>query len=212
MRDCMMIVPPNAMKKRIVVAITGASGAVYARRLLQCLAGAGTDIHLVISPYGRRLLKDELGIVTPTPESLVGPEAAHAITVHAYGDVGAPLASGSFLTDAMIVCPCSSNTLGEIAAGTGSNLISRAAAVHLKEARRLILVPREMPLSQIEIGNMLRLSRSGAILCPASPGYYMLPRRIEDLVDFVAGKLCDLVGVPHSLHTRWQPSHGALED
>jgi 4-hydroxy-3-polyprenylbenzoate decarboxylase len=194
------------MKKRIVVAITGASGAVYARRLLQCLAEAGTDTHLVMSPYGRRLLKDELGMARPTPENLVGPEAANSITVHSYRDVGAPLASGSFLTDGMIICPCSSNTLGEVAAGTGSNLISRAAAVHLKEARRLILVPREMPLSQIEIGNMLRLSQAGAILCPASPGFYMLPKRIEDLVDFVVGKLCDLVGVPHSLNTRWNPS------
>ncbi|HKQ49242.1 MAG TPA: UbiX family flavin prenyltransferase [Phycisphaerae bacterium] len=193
------------MKKRIVVAVTGASGAVYARRLLQCLAEGDVEIHLVLSPYGRRLMKDELGIVKPTPESLVGPEKAKTITIHAYRDVGAPLASGSFLTDGMIVCPCSSNTLGEIAAGTGANLISRAAAVHLKEARRLILVPREMPLSQIEIGNMLRLSQAGAIICPASPGYYMLPGKIEDLVDFVAGKLCDLVGVAHELNTRWQP-------
>lgn len=196
----------NAAKKRIVVAITGASGAVYARRLLQCLASAGVETHLVMSPYGRRLLKDELGIVKPTPEVLVGPEWAKAITVHPYRDVGAPLASGSFLTDGMIVCPCSSNTLGEIAAGTGSNLISRAAAVHLKESRRLILVPREMPLSQIEIGNMLRLSQAGAVICPASPGFYMLPKKIDDLVDFVAGKLCDLVGVAHSLNTRWSPA------
>jgi 4-hydroxy-3-polyprenylbenzoate decarboxylase len=193
------------MNKRIVVAVTGASGAVYSRRLLQCLAQPGVEIHLIISPYGRRLIRDELGIVKPTPESLVGPEKAGFITLHAYRDVGAVLASGSFLTDGMIVCPCSSNTLGEIAAGTGSNLISRAAAVHLKEARRLVLVPREMPFSQIEIANMLRLSQAGAIICPAAPGFYMLPTRIEDLVDFVAGKLCDLVGVAHSLQTRWKP-------
>ena len=193
------------MRKRIIVAVTGASGAVYARRLLQCLADGGVDIHLVLSPYGRRLIRDELSIAKPTPERLVGPEKAKSITVHAYRDVGAPLASGSFLTDGMIVCPCSSNTLGEIAAGTGANLISRAAAVHLKEARRLILVPREMPLSQIEIGNMLRLSQAGAVICPAAPGFYMLPKRIEDLVDFVVGKLCDLVGVAHELKTRWQP-------
>src|SRR5262249_34968632 len=116
------------------------------------------------------------------------------------------LASGSFLTDGMIICPCSSNTLGDVASGTGANLISRSAAVHLKETRRLIIVPREMPMSQIEIANMLRISQAGGILCPASPGFYMLPKSVDDLVDFVVGKLCDLVGVTHSLHTRWVDS------
>lgn len=193
------------MAKRIVVAVTGASGAVYAQRLLQVLALGGAEVHLVISPHGRELFRDELGIEQPSPETLVGPQEAAAVRMHAYRDVGAPLASGSFLTDAMIICPCSSNTLGDVAAGTGSNLISRAAAVHLKEARRLIIVPREMPLSQIEIGNMLRISQAGGIICPAAPGFYMLPKRVEDLVDFVVGKLCDLVGVPHGLNTRWTP-------
>lgn len=191
--------------KRVVVAVTGASGAAYARRLLECLAGSGAETHLVISPYGRRLFADELAIPKPTPTALVGPRLAPFITAHRYRDVGDTLASGSFLTDAMIVCPCSSNTLGEIAAGTGANLISRAAAVHLKESRRLILVPREMPLSQIEMENMLRISRAGGIICPASPGFYMLPRSVEDLVDFVVGKLLDLVGIEHTLRTRWQP-------
>lgn len=195
----------GAMSKRIVVAVTGASGACYARRLLQVLSAGGAEVHLVMSPYGRRLFADELDLRRPTPETLVGPEAARAITVHPYRDVGAKLASGSFLTDGMIVCPCSSNTLGEIASGTGANLISRAAAVHLKEARRLILVTREMPISQIELENMLRISRAGGIICPASPGFYMLPKRIDDLVDFVVGKLCDLVGISHTLHTRWNP-------
>ena len=193
------------MPKRIVVAVTGASGANYAQRLLQVMAGAGAEVHLVISPHGRELFRDELGIEQPSPETLVGPESVASIRLHAYRDVGAPLASGSFLTDAMIICPCSSNTLGDVAAGTGSNLISRAAAVHLKESRRLILVPREMPLSQIEIGNMLRISQAGGIICPAAPGFYMLPKTVDDLVDFVVGKLCDLVGVQHSLNTRWAP-------
>jgi len=192
-------------RKRIVVAVTGASGAAYARRLLECLAEAGAETHLILSPWGRRLFADELAIARPAPAALVGPGLARAITLHRYKDVGSKLASGSFLTDAMIVCPCSSNTLGEIAAGTGANLISRAAAVHLKEARRLILVPREMPLSQIEIANMLRVSRAGGIICPASPGYYMLPRSVEDLIDFVVGKLLDLVGIDHALRTRWEP-------
>ena len=195
------------MSKRIVVAVTGASGAAYARRLLECLAAADVDVHLVISPYGRRLIADELNIAEPRPEDLVGPAPAKAITPHSYRDVGDLLASGSFITDGMVICPCSSNTLGEVAAGLGSNLISRAAAVHLKEGRKLILVPREMPVSQIEIRNMLRISEAGGIICPASPGFYMAPSRVEDLVDFVAGKLCDLLNVPHTLNIRWNPEN-----
>jgi 4-hydroxy-3-polyprenylbenzoate decarboxylase len=190
--------------KRIVVAVTGASGAVYARRLLDCLCAGGAEVHFVISPYGRRLFADELDIANPTPEALLRRQPETPIVVHDYKDVGDSLASGSFLTDAMIVCPCSSNTLGDIASGTGSNLISRAAAVHLKEARRLIIVPREMPVSQIEIANMLRISQAGGIICPASPGFYMRPKSLDDVVDFVVGKLLDLVGVPHKLNTRWK--------
>jgi len=211
------------MSKRIVVAVTGASGAVYAKRLLECLADAAVEVHLIISPHGRELIADELGITPPTPQAplgaaplvresflapdlLVDPGRAPAITAHAYTDVGAPLASGSFPTDGMIICPCSSNTLAEVAAGMASNLVSRAAAVHLKEGRRLVLLTREMPVSQIDIGNMLRVSRAGGTICPASPAFYMRPAAIGDLVDFVVGKLCDLVGVGHSLDTRWDPS------
>jgi len=191
-------------RKNIVVAITGASGAAYAKRLLECLAAAQAEIHLVVSPNGQRLLADELGITRADAEVLVGTEHAAFVTVHAYRDVGAAIASGSFLTDGMVICPCSSKTLGEVASGTGSNLITRAAAVHLKEARRLVLVHREMPVSQIDLENMLRVSRAGGMICPASPGFYMLPQTVADLVDFVAGKVCDLLGVPHSLHTRWR--------
>jgi 4-hydroxy-3-polyprenylbenzoate decarboxylase len=183
--------------------VTGASGAPYARRLLECFCAANVETHLIISPNGRRLFADEMNISDPTPEALVGPELAGRITNYNYKDIGARVASGSFLTDAMIICPCSSNTLGDVAAGTGANLISRAAAVHLKESRRLILVPREMPVSQIELSNMLRISQAGGILCPACPGFYMKPRGVNDLVDFVVGKLCDLAGVPHELNTRW---------
>jgi 4-hydroxy-3-polyprenylbenzoate decarboxylase len=188
--------------KQIVVGVTGASGAVYARRLLQCLCEGHAYVHVVISPHGRQLLKDELGIVEPSVSALAGRDDA-SMTIYPYRDVGARIASGSFHTDGMIVCPCSGNTLGAIAAGLGSNLLDRAAAVTLKEARRLILVPREMPMSQIELRNALRLSEAGAIICPASPGLYMRPRSIDDLVDFVVGKLLDLVDVPHSLNTRW---------
>ena len=194
------------MTKRVIVAVTGASGAVYARSLLKCLADAAIDTHLIISPHGRELISDELGIVQPTPESLVGRERAGTITYHDYEDVGALPASGSFLTDGMIICPCSSNTLAEVAAGIASNLITRAAAVHLKEGRRLVLLTREMPVSRIEILNMLRVSQAGGVICPASPGYYLQPATIDDLVSFVVGRLCDLLNVDHALPTRWDPT------
>ena len=135
----------------------------------------------------------------------LGIERVERLTVYPYRDVGARIASGSFRTDGMIVCPCSSNSLGAIASGIGDNVLSRAAAVTLKEARRLIIVPREMPAGRIDLLNFLRLSEAGAIICPASPGFYMLPKSINDLVDFVVGKLLDLVDVPHRLNTRWAP-------
>lgn len=190
------------------MAITGASGALYAQRLAQCVVESGAHLHLVISPLGRRLLFDELGIRRVTIESLLGRPAANA-TLYSYQDVGARIASGSFLTDGMVICPCSSNTLGAVAAGTGGSLITRAASVTLKEARRLIIVHREMPCSPIELENMLRLSRAGAIICPANPGFYLLPQTVGDLVDFVVGKVLDLLSIPHGLHTRWSPSAAA---
>jgi len=189
-------------QKRVIVAVTGASGAAYARRLVECLCEAGANVHLVVSPNGRRLLNDELGISEVDSVSLLGRETK-LLTVHPYRDVGSVLASGSFQTDGMIVCPCSGNTLGAIAAGLGGNLIDRAAAVTLKEGRKLVLVTREMPASRIELMNMLRVNEAGGIICPASPGFYMLPTSIADLVDFVVGKLLDLVGVPHRLNVRW---------
>ncbi len=195
-----MTPPPS---KRIVVAITGASGAAYARRLLECLVDAGVEVHLVVTPFGRRLLRDELAIEKVSPEALIG-QATDRIIVHSYRDVGCVLASGSFHTDGMIICPCSSNTLGAVASGMGDNLVNRAAAVTLKERRRLILALREMPMSHIDLRNALRLSEAGAVICPASPGFYMLPKAVDDLVDFVVGKLLDLVGVGHSLNTRWE--------
>lgn len=190
------------MAKRIVVGITGASGAAYAQRLLQRLIAGGAEVHLICSPLGRRLLHDELGIAEPNVVSLLG-QQNDRLTLYAHGDLGCRLASGSFLTDGMIVCPASTNTMGAIASGLGDNLIARAAAVTLKERRRLILVPREMPWTPIDIRNALRISEAGGIICPASPGLYMMPKTIDDLVDFVVGKLLDLVGLEHQLNTRW---------
>ena len=188
--------------KRIVVGVTGASGARYAHRLIQCLINADVEVHLVISPNGRRLFHDELAIAEVNARALLG-RAPSRLILHSYDDVGAGIASGSMPTEGMIICPCSGNTLAHIAAGMSDNLLTRAAQVTLKERRRLIVVPREMPFSHLEIENCLRLSAAGAIICPASPGFYMLPQRIEDLVDSVVGKLLDLVGVPHGLNTRW---------
>ncbi len=188
---------------RILIGITGASGAAYARRVMQLLAEADVQIHLTVSTYGKRLLFDELGLKRLDPDALTS-SRGELVTVYNDNDVGAAIASGSFLHDGMIVVPCSSNTLGAIAAGIGDNLLKRAAAVTLKERRRLILAVRESPASHIDICNMKRLSEAGAIIAPLSPGFYLLPKTVDDLVDFMAGKLLDLVNVPHDLDTRWE--------
>jgi 4-hydroxy-3-polyprenylbenzoate decarboxylase len=190
----------------IVTAITGASGALYAQRFIQGLVAAGVRVHLVISPLGRRLLHDELGMETPDPAALAG-TTNHTIALYNYNDVGSKLASGSFLHDGMVIVPCSSNTLAQVAHGLGGNLISRAAAVTLKERRKLILVHREMPLSPIDVNNYQTLSQAGVILAPANPGFYLNPTTVGEVVDFVAGKLLDLIGVPHVLNTRWDPKN-----
>ena len=174
----------------------------YGLRVLEALLKAGRSAHLVISPLGRRLLAEEAGMDTPTPRALAG-AAADRLFLYDFDDLGSRLASGTFLTDGMVICPCSSNTLGAIAAGIADNCITRAAAVHLKERRRLVLVHRETPVSRIDLENMLKVDAAGGIICPASPGFYNRPRSIDDLVDFVAGKVLDLLGVPHALVRRW---------
>ena len=190
----------------IVTAITGASGALYAQRFIQGLVAGGVKTHLVVSPLGRRLLHDELGMETVDLRALAGTDD-HGVTLYNYNDVGAKLASGSFLHDGMVVVPCSSNTLAEVAHGLGDNLICRAAAVTLKERRKLVLVHREMPLSPIDVNNYKALNDAGAILCPANPGFYLNPTTVGEVVDFVAGKLLDLLHVKHSFDTRWDPKH-----
>src|SRR4051812_18809377 len=190
----------------IVTAITGASGALYPQRFIQGLVAAGVRVHLVISPLGRRLLHDELRMEQPALAALARtPE--HGVTLYNYNDVGSKLASGSFIHDGMVIVPCSSNTLAEVAHGLGANLISRAAAVTLKERRKLILVHREMPLSPIDVNNYKVLSDAGVVLASANPGFYLNPSSVGEVVDFVAGKLLDLVGVKHDLATRWDPQN-----
>jgi 4-hydroxy-3-polyprenylbenzoate decarboxylase len=190
----------------IVTAITGASGALYAQRFIQGLVAAGVNVHLVVSPLGRRLLHDELGMETIDLKALAGADE-HTVTLYPYNDVGSKLASGSFLHDGMVIIPCSSNTLGEVAHGLGGNLISRAAAVTLKERRKLIVAHREMPLSPIDVTNYKILTDAGAIVAPTNPGFYLNPTTVGEVVDFVAGKLLDLLGVRHALDTRWDPKN-----
>lgn len=193
---------PKLQRKRFVVGVTGASGAMYCRRLIQCLVRGEVEVHLIVTTNGKRLLADELAIKDVSAESLLG-ESCDALTIHSYRNVGDVLGSGSFRTDGMVICPCSSNTLAAVATGLADNLLNRAACVTLKEARKLIIVPREMPMSRIDLLNALRLSEAGAVICPASPGFYMLPKSVDDLVDFVVGKIMDLLGVAHELDTRW---------
>ncbi|QNN21193.1 UbiX family flavin prenyltransferase [Planctomycetales bacterium ZRK34] len=193
------------MSKTIVIGISGASGAAYAQRVIQLLVEADCAVHLVVSPLGQRLLHDELGMEGVDLAALAG-RADHGMTLHNYRDVGAPIASGSFRHDGMLVVPCSNNSLSAIAQGRSDNLLHRAANVALKERLPLVLAHREMPLSLIEIRNMQQATEAGAIIAPTNPGFYMLPKSIDDLVNFVAGRLLDLLEVPHTLNTRWADS------
>ena len=198
------------MKRNIVVAITGASGVTYSVRLLEVLLAAGCDVHLIISEAGGTVLKQELGLEVDLEQfnaAILGfgsEDAQHGVLrYHHYRDYLAPLASGSFRTDGMVVCPCSCSTLGAIANGAGTNLIHRAAEVHLKERRKLILVPRETPLSLVQIENMRRATEAGAVILPAMPAFYHGVKSIGDLVDFVVARICDQLGVPQTLIKPW---------
>lgn len=195
------------MSRRIIVGISGASGAVYAQRLIRLLVAAGVETHLVVSPLGQRLLHDELGMEGVDLESLSGGRATD-ITLHNYRDVGAAIASGSFRHDGMAVIPCSSNTLSAIATGSAQNLLHRAAYVTLKERRKLVLVHRETPLTLIDIRNMVSVTEAGGVMLPANPGFYMLPRTIEDLVDFVVARTLDVLNIEHALKVRWGETGG----
>lgn len=188
----------------LVVAITGASGAPYAVRLLESLAAAKQPTWLIVSDHGFRLLSTESGIESiEALRDRVGPAAWDAhVRVFDDRDRGALPASGSVKTKGMVICPCSMGTVSAIATGTSRSLVERAADVVLKERRRLVVVPRETPYSDIHLENMLRLTRAGAVVLPASPGFYHRPTRIEELVDFVVGRILDHVDVEHAL-PRW---------
>jgi flavin prenyltransferase len=189
----------------IVLAITGASGAPYAVRLLQQLTRAARPVSLIVSSHGQRLLDTELGIRDLEALRTAVGESAWDDHVRGYDDAdrGAAPASGSARTAGMVICPCSMGTLSAIATGASRSLIERAADVTLKERRPLLLVPRETPLSVIHLENMLKLARAGVTIMPAAPGFYHRPAAIEDLVDFVVARILDHLGVEQQMVRRW---------
>ena len=207
--------PKDPTPRRFVVGISGASGAAYALRTLEHLLHAGHEVHAVVSEYGQRLLFDEAGVrrvefaqLCPNLVSRAdASELSGRLICHPNKDVGAVIASGSFLHDGMVVVPCSSTSLGALATGAGSNLLTRAAMVTLKERRPLIVCHREMPLNLIDIENMRSLALAGAILCSPNPGFYLGPTTIDEVIDFTVGKILDLLHVQHGLKTRWEDHH-----
>lgn len=189
----------------LVVGITGASGAPYAVRLLEALLASERQVWLVVSRHGLRLLRTESGIGSvQSLRARLGPAAwDRAVTAFDDDDRGAPPASGSALSAGMVICPCSMGTMSAISVGASRSLTERAADVALKERRPLVLVPRETPYSAIHLENMLRVTRAGGVVLPASPGFYHRPARIADLVDFVVARILDHAGVPHGVGRRW---------
>ena len=200
-----------APRRRVAVAITGASGALYATRTLAALLERGVHIELIVSDYGRRLLRDELGERATVDKLLeflgdsYGP-AVHSgtYTLHSNKDLGASIASGSHDCDAMVVVPCSMKTLAGIAHGLSRNLVERAADVMLKERRTLVIVPRETPMSLPQLRNMVLCAEAGAMLLPAMPAFYQMPKTLEDLADFMAGKILAALGFRHELYPAWK--------
>jgi 4-hydroxy-3-polyprenylbenzoate decarboxylase len=213
------------MNHPIVLAMTGASGAAYAARLLQQLVIAERNVHIVWSPSAATVVAQELSVqISNDPKSvnellnyrwpgleshwgdatdlsqLISPEQ---LVVHHYQDYMTPIASGSFLTAGMVLCPCSGATLSGVVHAAGNNLIQRAADVHLKERRKLILVPRETPMSVFQLENMHRAAQAGAIVLPAMPGWYHDVRSVVDLIDFIVARILDHLDVPHRLMQRW---------
>jgi len=206
----------SGRRRAVAVAITGASGAVYATRTTAALLERGVRIELIVSDYGRRLLRDELGeqasvdrlaaFLTDKYGAGVG---AGTIVLHSNRDLGATIASGSHGCSAMVIVPCSMKTLAAVAHGLSRNLIERAADVMLKEQRRLIIVPRETPMSLPQLRNMVRCAQAGAMILPAMPAFYQQPKTLDDLADFMAGKILSALGFEHELFPPWTGKAGS---
>lgn len=204
-------------QKPYVVGMTGSSGVIYGLRLVRALAETGHDIALTVTDAARIVMREELGIETVPleqpdfPSALFSPDVLERVRYFHYKDLLAPISSGSFATAGMIVMPCSVSTLSQIANGASQNLLERAADVTIKERRRLILVPRETPFSAIHLENMLKLARLGADIVPANPGFYARPQRIDDLINFVVGKVLDLLGIETEIFNRWKGSQASAD-
>ena len=193
----------------IVVGITGASGSIYGLRLIEELLRAEKQVTVLLTNAGRQVTEFETGLVlAEEPQQCLEQlkeyfKADSGLECYALNNFFAPVASGSSAPDAVVICPCSMGTLGRIAAGLSDNLFERVADVALKEQKKLLLVPRETPFNQIHLENLLRLSKVGAQILPAMPGFYQQPATVADLVDFVVGKILDSLEVKHQLFSRW---------
>lgn len=183
--------------KVIVLAISGASGVVYGREIFDRLYDHGVKLHVVVTETAKTILSDELG-------ARVDYFRKKGVIMHDNSRYDSPIASGSFLTDGMVVAPCSMGCLARIASGVSTDLLERSADVHLKERRKLIIVPRETPLSDIHLENMLRLSRAGAVILPAMPAFTHSPKTIDDLTAFIAGRVMDQLNIPHEFVPRYK--------
>ncbi len=202
---------PTSKQRRVAIAITGASGAIYATRTMAALLERGCHLELVISDYGRRLLRDELGetaSVDKLTDYLVSQYGSAvrngSYTLYSNKDLGARIASGSQNCEGMVVVPCSMKTLAGIAHGLSRNLVERAADVMLKERRTLIIVPRETPMSLPQLRNMTLCAEAGAMIMPAMPAFYQMPKTLDDLADFMAGKILSALGFSHTLYPSWE--------
>jgi flavin prenyltransferase len=198
-------------RRSIAIAVTGASGAVYATRTMAALLERGCHLELVVSDYGRRLLRDELGDAASVDKLLDYLAATYGegvrggtYTLYSNRDLGARIASGSQGCEAMVVVPCSMKSLAGIANGLSRNLVERAADVMLKERRPLIIVPRETPMSLPQLRNMVLCAEAGAMIMPAMPAFYQMPKTLDDLADFMAGKILSTLGFAHELYPSWQ--------
>ena len=201
---------PEKTLRRVAVGITGASGALYAVRTVAVLLASGAEVELVVSDFGRRLLREELGETASLdglPDYLQTRYGdgvrAGTLIVHNNRDVGASIASGSHMCESMVIVPCSMKTLAGVAHGLSRTLIERAADVMLKERRALVVVPRETPMSLPQLRNMVACAEAGAMVLPAMPAFYQGPRTLDDLADFMAGKIVSALGFPHSLYPPW---------
>src|SRR3954469_22873351 len=203
---------PGSTERRqaIAIGITGASGAVYATRTVAALLERGVHVELIVSDYGRRLLRDELGepaaidrLLPFLVEKYGAGVNAGTITVHSNRDLGATIASGSHGCSGMAIVPCSMKTLAAVAHGLSRSLVERAADVMLKEQRRLVIVPRETPMSLPQLKNMVLCAEAGAMILPAMPAFYQQPKTLDDLADFMAGKILSALGFEHELYRAW---------